>query len=49
MYGDSVGEKLASAAGVNIILQKSKGLTGLAQTLDSLLDPDDKNTRDLSI
>jgi DNA-binding NarL/FixJ family response regulator len=38
MYADSVGEKLASATGVNIVLQKSKGLSGLAETLDSLLD-----------
>ena len=38
MYGDFFGSKIASAAGVNLILPKPEGLSSLAQAVNSLLE-----------
>jgi DNA-binding NarL/FixJ family response regulator len=37
MFGDNVGEKLASAAGIDIVLRKADGLSPLTHAIDDLL------------
>lgn len=34
LYGDVIGKNVAAAAGVNVVLEKSDGLTKLMQVLD---------------
>lgn len=38
MYGDTVGGTLAKSAGVDVVLPKSKGLSALAEKIDSVLE-----------
>lgn len=39
MYGDAIGKSLASAAGVNVVLEKADGLTKLVEVLDRFVRP----------
>lgn len=45
MYGDFFGSKIASAAGVNLILPKPEGLSSLAQAVNSLLEQPPKESQ----
>jgi DNA-binding NarL/FixJ family response regulator len=39
MYADQFGEKLASAAGIHVVLAKPEGLSVLSERLKALLNP----------
>jgi DNA-binding NarL/FixJ family response regulator len=41
MYSENIGKHLTSAVGIDAVLSKPDGLTGLAATIDSALDRSD--------